>query len=348
MDVDEFLRRIPKVELHNHVTGAVRLETFVELARKNGVPLPSGDPKALYEYEDLIAFLTSHSLVCQTLQHRDDFARVAYECLEDGLRNGNVRYMEFFFNPTIHMNHGIPYADVVAGLVDGIRRAESELGIRGRLIPSINRQESVAVAQAMLDEILAHRHDEVIGIGMDHDELPDPPEKFASVYQAAGRAGLRRTAHTSHDGPARHILTCLDLLGCDRIDHGYRVTTDAEVLKRVVDEQVPFALSFTSAQIFWLRPENDEPGAQLVNPVGAMWDAGVNLTLHSDDPTMLHTDPGNEYVQFFNTFAVKPERAREMTLAALEASWLSEAEKSTLRKEFEAEIGALESALSTP
>jgi adenosine deaminase len=197
----------------------------------------------------------------------------------------------------------------------------------------------------MLDAILAHRHDEVIGLGMDHDELPDPPEKFASIYQAAGQAGLRRTAHTSHDGPASYISTCLDLLGCDRIDHGYRVIGDSEVLKRVVDQQVPFACALTSAQIFWPARANDEPDGPVINPVGVMLDAGVNVTLHSDDPTMLHTDMGSEFVKFCSDFDKTAKAARDVSLAALEASWMSDSEKDSLRKGFEADSDRLESEL---
>jgi adenosine deaminase len=135
------------------------------------------------------------------------------------------------------------------------------------------------------------------------------------------------------------------VLGCDRIDHGYRVTRDPEVLRRVTDEQVPFTCTFTSAQVFWPSAASDEPGEPAVNPIKAMVDAGVKVTLGSDDPTMLHTDVGTEYVKFFRELAAKPERAREISLAALDASWLDDAEKSTLRAEFEAEIDALESQL---
>ncbi len=347
MNVDEYLRRIPKVELHNHVTGAVRLDTVIELSKKNGIPLPTSDPNALYEYSDLIGFLTSHTAVCNTLRDRDDFARVAYECLEDGYTSSNVRYMEIFFNPTNHMAEGVPYATVVDGLVDGIRRARDEFGIRAQLIPSINRQESVAVAQTMLDAMAEYRHDEVIGIGMDHDELPHPPEKFAGIYQAAGDAGFRRTAHTSHDGPGSYITTCLDLLGCDRIDHGYNVLSDAEALKRVVDEQIAFTCAISSVQAFWMVPASDDPGAPLYNRIAGMVESGVNVTLHTDDATMLHTDLSSEYKKFCDEFSQDPSRARDVSLAALDACWLDDSEKAALRSEFETDFASLGAELAS-
>jgi len=239
------------------------------------------------------------------------------------------------------MDEGISYQVLIDGFIDGLHRAETDFGVKARLIPSINRQESVASAMNMLDMMIEHRRDEVIGIGIDHDELPYPPENFADVYIAAGKAGFRRTAHTSHDAPATWITTCLDLLGCERIDHGYKVIQDAEVLKRVRDEQVPFTCGMTTAQEFWKLPESDEPGAPLVNPIKVMVEEGVNVTLGSDDPTMFHTDQGNEYIKFVNDFGFTAEQAIEVSLAALEGSWLSDSEKKTLRGEFDTELATL-------
>jgi len=341
MNVDEYLRKIPKVELHNHIVGAMRLETALDLAKKHDLKVPVEDPQKLYEYETLVDFLTSHTFVCATLRDREDFARVAFECLEDALVTGNVRYSELFCNPTNHMANGIAYKTVMDGFVDGLKRAEAELGVRAKLIPSINREEAVAVAEAMLDEMVAYRQDEVIGIGIDHHELPFPPEMFAGVYQAAGRAGFRRTAHTSHDAPASWITTCLDDLGCDRIDHGYRVVQDPDVLRRVVDEQIPFNVGMTTAGAFWKLPESDAPDAELVNPVKLMVEKGVNVTIGSDDPTMFHTDQGLEYVKFCNELGFEPKQAVDASLAAIEASWLTDAEKADLRKQFVAETDEL-------
>jgi adenosine deaminase len=346
MNVDEYLRKIPKVELHNHIVGAMRLETALDLAKKHDLKVPVEDPQKLYEYDTLGAFLTSHTFVCATLRDREDFARVAFECLEDAFNTGNVKYSEVFCNPTNHLVNGIPYKTVMDGFVDGLQRAEAELGVRARLIPSINREDSVSVAEAMLDEMIDYRQDEVIGLGIDHDELPYPPEMFTGVYQTAGRAGFRRTAHTSHDAPASWITTCLDDLGCERIDHGYRVIQDPEVLRRVVDEQVPFTCGMTTAGAFWRLPESDAPDAPLVNPIKVMVQKGVNVTLGSDDPTMFHTDQGLEYVKFCNDLGFEPKQAVDASLAAVEASWLTDGEKADLREEFVLEIDALTAQLS--
>jgi adenosine deaminase len=342
LDTDGFLRRLPKVELHCHLEGSVRPATLADLARTNGVPLPREDPEDLYEYEDLEGFLAVYGLVCRSVVQREDFARITYESLEDGVRLGNLRYREMFFNPTLHMQEGVPYADVIGGVVEGVRSAETDLGVRCRLIPSIYRQDPLPAAMEMLEAVLADRPDEVIGLGMDGDELRDPPERFAPVYKEAGNAGLRLTAHVAHDGPAALIVTCLDGLGCERIDHGYHVLDDPQILTRTRDEGVPFACSLGCPPLCgW-------PAELSRSPIKAMVDQGLWVTLNSDDPPMLHTDIGTDYVRFCGELGYGPAKGRELALAAVDACWLDDGEKRELRRAFEAEIDALERELLGP
>ncbi len=192
---DEFLRRVPKVELHCHFEGTVRAATFADLARKHDVALPSADADRLYDYDSIYEFLTIFGIVSSTLIDREDFARAAFESIEDGVRLGNLVYREMFFNPTLHTSRGIPYPVVVDGLIDGITEAERRFGVRCRLIADVYRQDSPQHAAEMVREVLEHRRDEVIGLGMDGAEAPDPPERFVEAYRLAGAGGLRLTAH---------------------------------------------------------------------------------------------------------------------------------------------------------
>ena len=341
MDLEEFLRRIPKVELHCHLEGAVRPETLAELAARNDVPLPTSLVEDLYRYDDLTGFLEIFELVCRTLIRREDFAQVAYESQEDGVTSGNLRYREMFFDPTLHMAHGITYRDMLEGLLEGINAAEADFGVRGRLIPAIYRQDPVDTAEQMLDEVIRERRDEVIGIGMDGYELRDPPEKFADAFRAAGRAGLRRTAHASHDAPAMYVTTCLDLLKCDRIDHGYHVLSDPDVLRRTREEAVPFTTSLGCPPLCgW-------PKELKLTPIKRMLDEGLRVSIHSDDPTMLHTDVGTEYVRFCTTFDYGPAEVRGLVLEALDAAWIDDDEKRSMRGEFLREIDDLERQLGS-
>ena len=342
MDYESFLRKIPKVELHCHLEGAVRAETLSDLARKHGIQLPSSDASKLYEYESIYDFLKIYGLVCEVLKDRDDFRRAAYESLEDAAKLGNLRYREMFWNPQNHFDFDVSYETQVDGLVDGLKAAEADLGVRCRLLAAINRQKSPAEAVKMVEMVVEHRRDEVIGIAMDHAEALGPPEGFAEAYSLAARAGLHRTAHACEDAPPKNIVACLDVLGCERIDHGYLILEDPTVVQRARDEGVFFTACLTStAQVYGWR---DLPN----HPIKRMVDQGLRVMLNSDDPPMFQTDIGEEYVRVCMEMEYGPEMAREFALGGVEAAWLDDDERRQMRRAFEDEISSLQGELALP
>src|SRR6266568_3310163 len=308
MNYADFLRRVPKAELHCHFEGTVRPRTFADLASKHAISLPTQDADKLYDYDSIYEFLKIFAIVSSTLRDREDFARTAFESIEDGVKLGNLKYREMFFNPTLHTTRGVPFRTVVDGLIDGIRSAEADLGVRCRLIADVYRQDSVDMARQMLDDILDNRRDELIGLGMDGAEAPDPPEKFAQVYQAAGRAGLRRTSHASEDAPPKNIVTCLDVLGVERIDHGYHILEDESVVARCRDQGLYFTCCPTSTARVYGWPDLTK------HPIKDMVASGLRIMLNSDDPTMFHTDIGKEYVDLCTALDYGPDKARELAL----------------------------------
>lgn len=341
MTYEEFLRRVPKFELHCHFEGTVRPATFADLAHKHDVALPTDDVDRLYDYDSIYEFLKIFAMVSSTLIEREDFARAAYESLEDGVKLGNLRYREMFFNPTLHTKRGIPYATVVDGLVDGIRAAEQDLGVVCRLIADVYRQDPPEVALDMVREVLDHRPDELIGLGMDGAEAPDPPEKFVDSYRLAAKGGLRLTAHACEDAPARNITTCLDLLGCERIDHGYHILGDESVLARCRDEGIVFTVCPTATAVCYFDPDD-----YTTHPIREMAARGLKLMLNSDDPTMFHTDIGTEFVKMTNAAGWEPATIRRFVLNGIDGSWLDDSEKQRYRREFETEFDRLEAELA--
>ncbi len=339
MDYAEYLRRLPKVELHCHVEGTLRPATVADLAAKHGIALPTDDIDTIYDYDTIYEFLETFRFVNSTVIDREDFARVAYETLEDGVRSGNLRYREMFFNPTLHTTRGVPLATVVDGFIDGMRRAEAELGVGCRLIADVYRQDSVEDTMAWLEELIALDRPEVIGLGMDAAEAPDPPEKFTAVYQRAGEAGLRRTSHACEDGPPVNITTCLDDLGCERLDHGYHILDDPEVVARCRDAGIVFTVCPTSTARVYGWPD------LLTHPINGMIEAGLKVMLNSDDPTMFHTDIGQEYVEFCGQNEHPVALVRELVLNGVDGTWLPDDEKAAMRARFVAELDALEAEL---
>lgn len=339
MDYSDYLRRVPKVELHCHFEGTVRAATFADLARKHDVALPTEDVAKLYDYDTIYEFLKIFGMVSSTIVDREDFARCAYESLEDGVKLGNLKYREMFWNPTLHTRRGVPMATVVDGLIDGIKAAEADFGVGCRLIADVYRQDPPEVARRMVEEVLEHRRDELIGLGMDGAEAPDPPEKFAEAYRLAGEAGLRRTSHASEDAPPVNVTTCLDVLGCERIDHGYHILEDRAVLDRCRSQGVHFTCCPTSTAVVYGWPDLSK------HPIKDMVAAGLRVMLNSDDPTMFHTDIGKEYVELCTSLDYGPDKVRELCLNGVEATWLDDSDKATMRREFAAELDRLEAEL---
>ena len=340
MNYEEYLRKVPKVELHCHFEGTVRPQTFADLAKKHGVELPTQDADKLYDYDSIYEFLKIFAMVSSTLQDQEDFARTAFESIEDGVQLGNLKYREMFFNPTLHTRRGVPYKTVVDGLVDGIHQAERELGVKCRLIADVYRQDPPEMAREMVEEVLEHRRDEVIGLGMDGAEAPDPPEKFVDAYRLAKEGGLRLTAHACEDAPAKNIETCLDVLGVERIDHGYHVLGDPELVARTRDEGIVYTVCPTATAVCYFDPDD-----LTKHPIRQMADEGLKIMLNSDDPPMFHTDIGKEYVGMVQAAEWGPERVREFVMNGIDGAWASDDEKRGFREDFTRELDELDAQL---
>ena len=249
MNLHEFLRKIPKAELHVHLTGTVFPKTLQKLSRKHAVKLPSFDRiEDLYDRSEFKSILPMLKIAVSVMRDPEDFALVVYETMREAAENG-VRYREIFWNPTDHHEIvGLDYKTVVDNIIGGLQEAEEDFGIMGRLLPSINREESSQLGLEMVQEVLNNRCDKVIGLGMDFLETGHPPEKFWKAYQTAREGGLHLTAHAGEFGePWRNVETALDLLKCERIDHGYTIIDNPELLKRCAEEQIVFTVVPTNS-----------------------------------------------------------------------------------------------------
>jgi adenosine deaminase len=305
------LRALPKVELHCHLEGCVRPATLIELAGANGVPLPTRDPAAIYAYTDMESFLRVFELLSRAVVTRDDVRRITLESLQDGAASGVV-YREMFVNPTVHP--ACPYPELLAGLREGIAQALERHGVLGRVIMSIYRSHPPEAALRMVEEVAAHPCEEVVGIGMDGDELAGPPLLFREAYAAAAAAGLRRTAHAGERFDAAEIRACLDVLGCERIDHGYGVVTDPDLLERCRRERVPFTYA-------WLSTLYNYSGPVSEHPFRRMREAGLRMCPGSDDPAIGGTDLASDYVTVCDALGWTLEEMRRQNADALEAAW---------------------------
>ena len=335
----DFLRRIPKTDLHIHLLGAIRPATLVTLAQKHGLALPAGDAGQLYAYRDFSGFLNVLRLAARCLVDREDFARVAYELLEDAHRKGNCRHLELSFNPTVFFDNQVRYPTVVDGLIDGMRAARSDFAISSLLIPCIDRERPAQAAWAMVEQVVQHRRDEVAGIGMDFAEGKGPPQLFIEAYRLAARNGLRRTAHVCEDNqplglaPPGHLRVCVEDLACDRVDHGYNLLADPRAVIVAREQGIAFDVTVCTAKKGNLGNRMDA--------IKLMHDAGLNLNIGTDDPYLHHTDLEHSGAKLFSHCGWGIHQARQLALAGVDASWLDDTDKRALREEFSREIDRL-------
>ncbi|MDQ2940982.1 MAG: adenosine deaminase [Chloroflexota bacterium] len=330
---------MPKVELHCHVEGTVRPSTVVELARKNGRPLPTKDPTKLYRYDSLNSFLKIFWMVQALIADRSDWTRVAYESILDAAPHG-LRYREMFFTPARHLEMGQSLSEIIAGLSEGLAAAEAETGIRCVLICDIDRayggEAGLSLVELLAKVIRDGGAERVIGVGMDSTERGINPRSFAPAFSLASSLGLRLTSHAGEDTGPENIATALDALRVERIDHGLAILDDAELTRRVAEARIPLTVCPNSNIVIANRY------AQLSeHPFRRMREAGLLATLNTDDPAMTDLDLGTEYRTVAAALEMSFDEMAKVALDGVEASWLSDAEKRDMRASFVRELAAL-------
>ena len=347
MDVATALDRLPKVELHCHVEGTMRPGTVVELAARNGIPLPSADPTELYRYTSLDTFLQVFWLVQSTLGSREDWARLAYESVVDGAAHGLV-YRETFFTPARHLAAGQDLADIVAGLAEGLEAGERETGARVLLICDIDRAYGGQAGIELIERLVELRRadapgtERVIGIGLDSTEHGVDPKQFADAFALAGREGLRRTSHQGEETPPSYIEAGLDVLGCERIDHGLSSVQDPELCRRLAGQRIPLTVCPNSNVLI----ANAVPRLEL-HPYRRMREAGLLATLNTDDPALTDLDLGLEYASAHRAFDFTWDDMVRIAVDGVEATWLDDDAKRSLTARVEKEGAELGTAIQS-
>ncbi|GGY31421.1 adenosine deaminase [Streptomyces omiyaensis] len=324
---------VPKAELHLHIEGTLEPELAFALAARNGVTLPyadAGELRAAYRFGDLQSFLDLYYALMAVLRTPEDFTDLADAYLERAAAQG-VRHAEIFFDPQAHTARGVPLGAVIEGLSASLDRAEERYGISTRLILCFLRDESAESALATLEAAKPHLH-RITGVGLDSAEAGHPPAKFRAVYEEAARLGLRRVAHAGEEGPAEYVREALDVLGVERIDHGLRCMEDPELVERLVRERIPLTLCpLSNVRLRVIDTLAD-------HPLRAMLDAGLLVTVNSDDPAYFGGYVGDNYDGVRDALGLSPEQLRVLARHSFEASFLDDDEPRRAR--YLAEVAA--------
>jgi adenosine deaminase len=326
----ETLLALPKAELHLHLEGAVSAETLLDLARKHGSPIASGDLEAMFRFDDLGSFLQMYGQVCDAMRDPDDFMRTSYEALARVAHSGG-RYVELFFSPDAHAAN-ISYPEMLDGIIGGMHAAEVDFGVLSRLIPAHNRERGPERGLAFVEMVLAERRAEVIGIGLDY--LENDPRPFETMYARARAGGLHVTAHAGETGPASHVRDSIDVLRCERIDHGYHIIDDPELVRRACANRTYFMCCPTTTMYSTVWRDPSAPD----HAIRQMLEAGLAVSINTDDPGLMRTTLLDEYRIVVEQMGATAAQLKEICLNGVRASWLDGATKRTWLQQWTTEI----------
>lgn len=333
-----FFRAMPKVELHCHLLGAIRHETFAALAEQHRAPLTRAEIASFYTRgsKPVGVLHVLRSLEQYLLREPEAFERIAYEYLEDAAAE-NVRHAEFFWNPTGSMRQGVlSYAMMQDAIVAGMERAQRDHGISALLIPSIDREAGGDAAIEMVEAMLAHRHPAVAGIGIDYRENDHPPEHFIEAYRLARNNGLRTTAHAGEFGmPWNNVETAVERLAVDRVDHGYTIIDNPALAGDYAARDIVFTVVPTNS--FYLRTLAPERWA-LDHPIRRMAELGLRLHPNTDDPTLHHVTPGGAWELMYSHLGFDIRDLRAMMLNGIDGSWAASEQKAEWRSAFQSDF----------
>jgi adenosine deaminase len=277
--LSDFVRGLPKAELHLHIEGTLEPEMMFKLASRNGVKLPYADIDAVrraYAFSNLQDFLDLYYAGAQVLRTERDFHDLAMAYFRRLHEDGGV-HAEIFFDPQTHTERGIAFSVIMNGLLSAIAEAERTLGVSCGLILSFLRHLSEEQAFDTWREAQPWL-DKFIGVGLDSSELGHPPSKFARVFDAVRASGLKALAHAGEEGPPEYVREALDILHVDRIDHGNRSLEDAALVSRLAREGMTLTVCpLSNLKLCVVRDLRD-------HPMKRMLDLGLRATVNSDDP----------------------------------------------------------------
>jgi aminodeoxyfutalosine deaminase len=344
MKLDELVKTLPKAELHIHLEGAIDPTTALKLAHKYSHLEFVNNVEALKEsvafksYED---FHSYYQVCMQLIRSADDFALVVYECGRD-MMNQNIRYREMYISIYQHLHlwgKKFHLHDVFNGLLEGCKKARDDFGVEIQWIFGIPRHRHFSghnprifdptIATTVLGYALQGREYGVIGIGLGGNEVDAPPDPFKKVFQQAKQMGLRSIPHAGETGGANSVRSAIKALQADRICHGVRAIEDMNLIKELVERQVPLDICPTSNICLNIYPTMRQ------HPFHKLDELGVNITINSDDPSLFGSSLCDEYVTVAREFKYTINDLVRFAGNSIQASYATAKSKAKYLREIE-------------
>ena len=328
----DFIRGLPKAELHLHIEGSLEPELMFALAQCNAVTLPYAsvdEVRAAYNFSDLQSFLDLYYAGAAVLQSEQDFHDLTMAYLQRALAD-NVRHVELFFDPQTHTKRGIALCTVFAGIARALREAHAENGFTSGMIMCFLRHLPEEEAFATLEAALHLREqyaDLWHGVGLDSGEVGNPPEKFARVFARARELGFHRVAHAGEEGPPAYIHGALDALKVERIDHGVRAEEDTALMQRLAQSRMPLTVCpLSNLKLRVVQDLREHNLARLLR-------AGLCVTINSDDPAYFGGYINSNFIATADALQLTREELVQLARNSFVASFAPEARKQTCLQE---------------
>jgi adenosine deaminase len=338
MSLETYIRAMPKAELHVHLEGAIQPETLLELAQRNGVALPAvtvDGLRAWYTFTNFAHFIEIYLAVSACIRSPDDIELIAREFLASQAAQ-NIRYSEVTYTAFTHYHFkGLPFRDQLAALNRARAWAERELGVTMGLVIDIPRSISAEDGLLVADWAIQGMGDGVIALGLGGPEIGNPPEKFAAAFERARAAGLPGVPHAGETVGPESIWGALRALDAVRIGHGVRCIEDPALMAELRERQIPLEVCPTSNICLGVAP------SIAAHPLPHLIDAGLYVTLNSDDPPMFNTSLTGEYLATARGYNWGAGELEQLDLNAVRVALLPEAERAALEAQFTAEFARL-------
>jgi adenosine deaminase len=321
-EIIEFIKKIPKAELHLHIEGSLEPELMFGLAKKNKIKIPFGSVDEIrnaYNFHNLQSFLDIYYQGSKVLISEQDFFDLTWAYLLKSKEN-NILHTEIFFDPQTHTNRGIKFDLVINGIHRAILKAEKELGISSKIIMCFLRHLGEQSAFKILDQALKHK-DKIVGVGLDSSEIGYPPSKFERVFNKAIEENFLTVAHAGEEGPPKYIWEALDLLKVKRIDHGIRCLEDEKLVQKLRFDQIPLTVCpLSNVKLCIFKKLKDHNLKKLL-------DNELMVSVNSDDPAYFGGYLNTNLIECYMALNLTKENIKRLVINSFKSSFLSEDEK---------------------
>jgi adenosine deaminase len=333
----EKIKKLPKIDLHRHLDGSVRVETVRDAATKHNFTLPTTDLRKLKrlvqvspECSSLTEFLKAFEFFYDFLKYPDVVERIAFESCEDA-RKENIRYLELRFAPPLQATKNFSEEEVVRCAISGVKEGMKKFGIKVGLILCVYR--SLSEEQNWATVKLAEKYfgDGVVGIDLAGDESRYDVNLYKKFFNYIVDAKIPITCHAGEGAGAESIKNAL-ILGANRIGHGVRLYEDQELMRKVRDLQIPLEICLTSNKQTQVVKTFED------HPFKMYYDFGIKVTLNTDDPSVSGIDINHEYILAQEVYKLTIEDLKKIVLNGIESAFLPKKEKMVLINEIKKEL----------